>query len=316
MPIVSLLLAFFCGYVLSLLCFLGRTTSLRRRTVLLVVTASLTFAAPLGIPAAFPVLRCLVATTFVFFVMKSWEVYLHPKKYVHLSLGRYARFLMNHCLTIPGDTDHFGNGLPLWNRVRHFAVRTLYICLATAALYGVFRHDWSRHSFWSEHFVKSAAAFIWIDCAFPWYGAWWRLAGVRTVMFNDHSWLASTPAEFWRRYHRPAHEWLYQDIFRPLRRLRPPVAVLMLTFLVSGLMHEYIVAVSLGHATGHMLLFFILHGLASSLTWRLSLSGTGKCCGLVVTYAFLLASSIYFFVPVNEGIAFYTNEIPSWVWPR
>lgn len=315
MPIASSLLALLCGYILSLLFFLGRKTAPRRRAGLCVISASLTLTTPLIIPAQFPVFRCLVATTLVFFIMKSWEVCRHPGKYASLSLPGYASFLMNHCLTVPRDTDHFRNRLPLSNRARHFAVRTLYISLATAALYGVFQWDWSRHTFWGEHFVKAAASFIWIDCAFPWYGAFWHLAGIRTVRFVDQMWLARTPAQFWRRYHRPAHDWLYQDIFKPLRVLRHPGVALILTFLVSGLMHEYIVAVSLGHVTGHMLAFFILHGLASLLTWRIRLTGPRKLAGLVATYAFLLTSSIYFFIPVDRGLPFYTNEVPAWVLP-
>lgn len=77
-------------------------------------------------------------------------------------------------------------------------------------------------------------------------------------------------------------------------------------------MHEYIVTVSLGHVTGYVLTFFMLHGLASWLTWRIRLTGPWKLAGLALTYAFLLTSSIYFFVPVNQGLAFYTNEVPSW----
>jgi hypothetical protein len=315
MPIASLPLAFLCGYALSLLFFLARKKVPRRRMALCVITTALTLLAPLLIPVRFPVSRCLVATTLVFFIMKSCEVHRHPDKYAKVSLLRYAPFLMNHCLVVPRRTDHFRNGLPLANRVRHFVVRTLYISIATAALYGVFQLDWSRHAFWSEHFVKSAAAFAWIDCAFPWYGAFWVLAGVRTIEFNDRLLLAYTPAQFWRRYHRPAHEWLHENVFKPLRIFTRPGAALLLTFVVSGLIHEYIIAVSLSRPTGHMLGFFTLQGLVSLITARLHPTGARQIAGLVLTYTFLLASSVYFFAPVDQGIAFYTNEIPAWLSP-
>ena len=316
MPIASSLLASLCGYVLSLLFFLARRTTPRRRTALCVITTTLTLAAPLLIPPRFPVFRCVVATTLIFFVMKSWEVHRHPGKYAAVSLLRYAPFLMNHCLIVPRRTDHFRNERPLGNRLRHFAIRTLYLALATTALYGVFRLDWSSRSFWTEHFVKSAAAFTWIDCAFPWYGACWVLAGVRTVEFNDRLLRAYTPAQFWRRYHRPAYTWLHENVFKPMRIHTGPGASLVLTFVVSGLMHEYILAVSLGHPTGHMLCFFTLHGLVSLLTAKRRLTPTWQRLGLLLTYTFLLASAVYFFAPVNQGIAFYTNEIPPWISPR
>ena len=38
-----------------------------------------------------------------------------------------------------------------------------------------------------------------------------------------------------------------------------------------------------------------------------------KLAGLAATYAFLLTSAIYFFAPINEGITFYTNQIPTWL---
>jgi hypothetical protein len=315
MPILSALLASLCGYALSLLFFLTRTTTRRPRFVLLLFTGSLTLAAPLAIPAQFPIYRCLVATTLVFFIMKGWEVHLHPGKYANVSLRTYAPFLMNHCLTVPDHTGHFTDAHPLPRRVRHFLVTTLYITFATTALYRVFQHDWSPHSFWSEHFVKAAASFIWIDCAFPWYGALWHLAGFKIVKFNHRMWLADTPAQFWRRYHRPAYIWLRQDIFKPLRVLRSPGTALLLTFFLSGLIHEYILTVSLSRMTGHMLAFFTLQGLASWLTWPIHLKGAWKLVGLAATYAFLLTSAVYFFAPVNEGIAFYTNQIPTWISP-
>ena len=91
MAILLSLLAFLGGYFLALLFFLGRTPG-RRHTGLLAVTLFLSLAAPLAIPASAPVYRCLIATTLLFLLMKSWEVYLHPKKYVNLSLRQYASF--------------------------------------------------------------------------------------------------------------------------------------------------------------------------------------------------------------------------------
>jgi len=78
---------------------------------------------------------------------------------------------------------------------------------------------------------------------------------------------------------------------------------------------DIIIAVCLGRPTGHMLLFFILQGLASSVTWRIKLFGAQKLLGFVFTYVFLVISLVFYFVLVNEGVAFYANQIPTWIRP-
>lgn len=103
------------------------------------------------------------------------------------------------------------------------------------------------------------------------------------------------------------------DVFKPLMGLMSPIPAILLTFAVSGLAHEYAVSIALGRFTGYMLFFFLLNGLASAVTWRLKLSGVDKFLGVTLTFVFLVIASVFFLIPVNEGISFYTNQIPPWI---
>jgi hypothetical protein len=313
MPALTFLLSFAGGYIFSLLFFFGRTLPFYWRTVLFILTALLTLVCPLCIPSRFPVARCLIAVTLVIFVFKSWDLYLHPARNKHLALRQYIPFLMNHCLFIANNTNCLLNREAVSSRLRHFLFETLYFFLSSMALFMIFRWNWSSHSFLAEHIVKSTASTIWLICAWDWYAAIWHLAGARTFKFTHNLLLAYSPAEFWRRCHCEAHRWLYVDVFKPLKGLMSPTPALLLTFAVSGLAHEYAISVALGRFTGYMLLFFLLNGLASVVTWRLKLSGIYKFMGVVLTFIFLTMSSVFFFIPVNEGISFYANQVPPWI---
>lgn len=313
MPILSALFACTAGYILSLLFFTGRMLSFHWRTFLFALTTILACACPLFISIQFPVARCLISTTILIFIFKSWDLYLHPAHKRHFTLNQYAVFLMNHCLFFVNDTDGLLNRQAMSSRLRYFFLETIYLFLSSLALYVIFHWNWETQSFWTEHTVKSAASGIWLIHAWDWYRAIWSLAGYRTVKFTNNPHLAYSPADFWRRYHCEIHRWFYADLFKPLKSLMHPISALLLVFAVSGAAHEYIVSISLGYFTGYMLLFFLLNGLASAITWRLKLSGVFKYLGTVLTYAFLIFSSVFFFIPVNKGIHFYTNPIPLWI---
>jgi len=313
LPVLSFSLAFFSGYILSLLFFIGRIFSFRRRTFLFILTAALALASPLFIPVQFPVARLLVSTTILIFTFKNWDLYLHPEHKKYFTLKQYAVFLMNHCLFFVNNTDGLINRNSMSSRLHYFLLETIYFFLSILALFVIFRWNWKTYSFWTEHTVKAAASGIWLICAWDWYRAIWSLAGYRTFKFANKLSMAYSPAEFWKRSHCEIHRWLYADVFIPLRGFVHPVSALLLVFAVSGAAHEYMFSISLGYFTGYLLLFFLINGAASAITWRLKLSGIYKYAGTAFTYVFLAISSVFIFIPVNEIIHFYANQIPSWI---
>src|SRR5258708_7726703 len=63
--------------------------------------------------------------------------------------------------------------------------------------------------------LRSVIRFAWLDPATGAAVAVWRLLGgtARDPMNNPFA--SRTPADFWRRYNRPAQQFLYEDPFRP-----------------------------------------------------------------------------------------------------
>ncbi|MCA8923029.1 MAG: hypothetical protein KDD82_14535, partial [Planctomycetes bacterium] len=119
-----------------------------------------------------------------------------------------------------------------------------------------------------------------------------------------------SPADFWQRWNQPVNLLLWTLVFRRWGR-RAPLGALLVTFLISGLFHEYTAAIASLHLRGYQLAFFLLHGLAAALTWRWRPQGAARAAGHVGTVAFGLATSPLFFaslVPVfADLVAFYPH---------
>jgi len=130
----------------------------------------------------------------------------------------------------------------------------------------------------------------------------------------DNPFAARTPADFWRRYNRPAQQFFDEDVFQPLGGLRAPVRATLGTFAVSAVLHEYLFDIAVGRVQGYQMVFFVLQGLAVAATRRVKPRGWRAVAWGAGTLAFNLATSALFFASVNEILLFYTrrwNEQPS-----
>lgn len=78
--------------------------------------------------------------------------------------------------------------------------------------------------------------------------------------------LARSPRDFWgHRWNLFVHRWFGRHVFRPVGGLRHPIRGTLIVFLVSGLVHEYVVAAAIGQLPqriGWMTAFFLVHGIA------------------------------------------------------
>ena len=76
--------------------------------------------------------------------------------------------------------------------------------------------------------------------------------------------LARSPREFWgQRWNLIVNDLAYRLVFLPLGGIRRPLRSTLMVFVLSGLIHEYFVAATLGRPssyTGWMMIFFMLHG--------------------------------------------------------
>jgi hypothetical protein len=172
-------------------------------------------------------------------------------------------------------------------------------------LVGAFHFDWHPWPFALEHCVKVLAFF---SALLPFIAAsasFLRLFGWRPREPMDHPFLARTPADFWRRYNRATQQFFLEDVFKPAGGLRRPVRATLLTFVVSALIHEYVLDVSAGRIQGYQTAFFLLQGCAVAATARVKPRGLGAIPWIAATLAFNLATGILFFASVNELVPFY-----------
>lgn len=168
--------------------------------------------------------------------------------------------------------------------------------------------DLGAISFWLDHGVKLAAAYlIAFDGGITLLCGLARLMGMRVIDFSRHPILASTPADFWRRYNREAGRFLYEVAFKPLGGLRHPRRAIFATFILNGLLHEYLAWLMVGSIQGYQIAYFILHGAATAWTWHLRPRGVGRMIGIVLTIAFGFFTSVLFFASVDNFMQWYSR---------
>src|SRR5262249_41369018 len=88
--------------------------------------------------------------------------------------------------------------------VRRLIIELIQAVAAIALFIWLFRYDWTSVPFLIEHAVKVFSFFLALIPVSHAWTALWRLCGGRALDPMNHPLLAATPAEFWRRYNRPA----------------------------------------------------------------------------------------------------------------
>jgi hypothetical protein len=132
-----------------------------------------------------------------------------------------------------------------------------------------------------------------------------RLAGFDTAPIVHNMYLSRTVAEFWHRYNYRVHDWLYRNVFQPTGGRRAPVRATLLTFAISGVLHEAAFALATSRWTGYQFAFFAIQGPAA-LAWRplerLARRGgiAGRAAAHAVTILFLAVTSVLFFHGVSK----------------
>jgi hypothetical protein len=182
-----------------------------------------------------------------------------------------------------------------------------------AILRWLFQLDWSARSFAIEHGAKAVGLFVMLTPASWVATSAWRLARGKTKNFMNAPLLARTPADFWRRYNRPVQQFFFEDIFKRIGGVRSPVRATLLTFTISGLVHEYVFGIATGRVRGYQMIFFLIHGCAVAATLRVKPRGWQVVPWISGTFAFNLASSILFFANLNDVVPFYSRGLPHWL---
>jgi len=189
---------------------------------------------------------------------------------------------------------------------KSLALASILTAAGLALLVGVFACDWADMSFAFEHSVKVIATFSTVVSFAPMGAAAYRLSGGAALdpMLSPAG--APTPAEFWRRWNRPAQQFLETYAFRPAGGLHHPVRATLVTFAISAAIHEYVFGIAAGHLQGWQALFFLIQGVAAAASIGLRPTGWRLALGRILTVAFNIATSVFFFQSVNSVLPFYS----------
>ena len=180
----------------------------------------------------------------------------------------------------------------------------------------VFRADWSRLGFWPEHAAKAVAFFLVLVPLVAAFGAAWRLAGLPGREHMNNPFAARTPADFWRRYNRPVHEFLRNDVFHAAAARRADrhasLRATLATFVLSAAVHEYVFTIPVGRVQGYQTAFFLVQGLAVWATLRVKPKGWRIVPWVAATFVFNIVTGALFFASLNHVVPFYQHPPPLW----
>lgn len=199
--------------------------------------------------------------------------------------------------------------VPVSQDTRHlvWAVPAFSLSILLGAI--LWRQDWSSVPFAIEHAIKAAVVVVAVVLGGNALARVYRLLGGKALDPMRNPIAAATPAEFWRCWNRPAQQFLKHYVFTPAGGLRRAMLATLVTFGVSGLLHEYVFGIAAGRIQGYQLLFFSLQGCTVVATMRARPSGRiSSLLWVTATLVFNLSTSMLFFKSVDAVVPFY--------WPR
>jgi hypothetical protein len=240
-------------------------------------------------------------------VVKLYDLHFDSRRGSRPSMVPFASFLGNpFSLVRRRLADEARPALRLGRGV-------LGVSAGIAVLISLFRLDWEGYPFLLEHTSKVAAFYVAVISGLDAAAALWRLAGGVARDYMDNPFVARTPADFWRRYNRPMHQFFWEDVFKPVGGLRAPVRATLLVFAVSAVMHEYIFGMAIGRVQGYQTACFLLQGVAVAATARVKARGWRAVPWTAGTLGFNFVSSVLFFASVDGLVSFYSRGLPAWL---
>jgi hypothetical protein len=291
--------------VAALIFYLGRTPKEKPRTGLFLLATGVILISPWIIPSEFHVLRLFAALQAVTFCTKLYDLQRNRHRERLISLQEYFLYLFNIFNLVAGKNPH--RQCP--NKSEE--ARTLLVHLAGLAAtsfvaWRAYSLPWQTVPFLIEHTVKLVLVFLCILFLSRAGAAFFRLLGSPTREFLAAPHLASTPADFWRRWNQPAQQFLYENVFKPSGGQRAPVQGVFFTFGISACIHEYVFGVATGRVMGYQTLFFLLQACGVASTLRFKPKGRSRAVGNGLTLLFLVLTSVVFFLNVQQILPFYS----------
>jgi hypothetical protein len=225
----------------------------------------------------------------------------------HLSLGSYFAYLPNFFWLVLRRKPR---RLPLTHDIWRLGFRAPVSLLSVILVLIVYRMNWSTVPFALEHVLRVTTVVSAVIFVLNAIAAVYRLLGGVAIDPMSNPFVASTPADFWRRWNQPAQQFFYEYAFMPAGGLHKVIRASLVTFGVSGMVHEYVFGIASGRVQGWQFLFFMLQGFAVVLTMRIRPRGPLTILWIAGTWTFNLVSSVLFFMSVNQVLPFYSMPDP------
>ncbi len=295
-------------FVLRLPC-----TAKRAQRLLLPLLFLLAIAAPFLVPDELRnVSRFMPALFAVMMAFKMWDLQVGASRRELPDPRQFFAYLANISLNVWRRRG--AERQPTMRRNwRDLLLASANILGSYSALSLLHRFDWLGMPFLFAHALV-AICLLWLAVGmFDLTVAVTRLCGGYCVAANDRPYLACTPAQFWRRYNRIAGQFLHENVFKPANGRRHPVRATMLVFFISGLFHEYLFWLAIGRSAGLQMAFFLLQGAAVAATLRVKPSGSSAIGWWLLTWSFLLLSSVVFFASFVQMVPVYPLALPRWL---
>jgi hypothetical protein len=267
---------------------------------------------PLLVPAGAPFVRWLASLNAVALFGKLLDLHLGAGRGSRPTWRTFVVFLPNLASMVLRKLDAEPRPSRRENLIR-LARGLLGLAAGGVLLAGSFRVSWDGRPFALEHAAKVVAFYLALVPGSAAAVALWRLAGGQARDWMDDPFFARTPADFWKRYNRPAQQFFYEDVFKPAGGLRFPIRATLVTFVVSALIHEYVFGIVIGRVQGYQTAFFLLQGVATAATVGVRVKGWRVVPWTAGTFAFNLASSVLFFASLNAVAPFYSRGLPAWL---
>ena len=284
----------------------------RRRLAAFLALGTVVVLAPLLVPLHATVARTLCTGFAVVLLFKMWDLHAGALRGRRTSIRDGLTFYINvfHLVSRKHGLEQQPSGD---RNAQDLSLGLLGVVSTCAIVWWLMEFDWTGVPFVFEHSLKAPAFFLFAVAFFQTCVAFTRLIGGYVLTFSDMPWIARTPAEFWRRYNRLVGQFLYEDVFKLLQGGRHPALATLGAFLVSGLIHEYLISMMIGRVQGYQMVFFLLQGCAVALTLGVKPVGGRAIAWRLGTLAFNLASSVFFFASAQSVFRFYQNGLPAWL---
>lgn len=301
----SFLASFAVIVVAALGYYPARRARTRVRTLLWLASMCLVAVSPSLVPLARAPLRLGASLIAIAVLVKLYDMHREPELAGGLSFWSYVAYLPNGFWLVLRKEPR---RIPVARDLRHLAIAAPAAALSILLVAGLWQQDWSAVPFFIEHVLKVASVILAVVLTGNGLAMAYRLLGGRAIDPMANPIVARTPADFWRRWNRLAQQFLSEYAFLPAGGYRRATRATLITFGVSGLIHEYVFGIAAGGIQGCQLLFFMLQGLAVAVTMRVRPSARIVPIWMTGTLFFELSTSVLFFRSVDAVLPFY--------WPR